>query len=356
MTDVSACWQTLGQERAIDLLQRSLKLERISHAHLFVGPRQVGKMTLALDLARAVNCESGNPPCGSCRSCQRISSGKHSDVRVVSLASAEVAKGKRRTEIGIDDVKEVQEMASLPPFEGKTKVFIIDGAERLSAEAANRLLKTLEEPPPHVMFVLLSSVERAVLPTVISRCQKIELRPMSTEAVQNMLVERHGLEPQRAELLARLSSGCPGWALAALKDDKELERRKQELDTLIEIPYLRFGERLALAAEWAKRFDQSREDGKALLERWLVLWRDLLMLKAGCPASLVNVDYREELERQASIFGAQEIAQSAESVRATMEHIGMNANPRLALDYLLLSVPGKEKSTRAAPAAPVGQV
>lgn len=340
----------------IDLLQRSMKLGRLSHAYLLVGPQHVGKMSLALDIARAVNCESGIPPCGTCRSCQRISAGKHSDVKVVSLTSAETVKGKRRTEISIDDIKDVQEMASLPPFEGKAKVFVIDGADRLSAEAANRLLKTLEEPPQRVMFVLLSSAGDAVLPTVISRCQKLELRPMSTQAVLDLLVRLHGLDPQRAELLSRLSSGCPGWALSAMKDDKELERRKEEIDSFLEVPYLTYGQRFTLAAEWAKRFDQSREEGKALLERWLLLWRDLLILKAGCPDSLVNVDYREELERQAALFGANEMAQAAASVRATIDNISVNANPRLALDYLILNIPRQAKSYSGAPAAPVGQV
>lgn len=356
MNDVPARWQTAGQDKLIELLQRSMKLGRLSHAYLLVGPQHVGKMTMALDIARAVNCESGNPPCGVCRSCQRISAGKHSDVKVVSLALAETAKGKRRTEISIDDIKEVQEMASLPPFEGKAKVFIIDGADRMSAEAANRLLKTLEEPPPRVMFVLLSSAGQAVLPTVISRCQALELRPMSILAVRDLLMQTQGLDAQRAELLSRLSAGCPGWALSVMKDDKELERRAQEIESFLEVPFLTYGQRFAVAADWAKRFDQSREEGKALLERWLVVWRDLLMIKAGCPDNLVNVDYREEMERQAALFGANEISHAASCVRETIGNISVNANPRLALDYLILNIPRQAKSHSRAPAAPVGQV
>lgn len=346
-------WRTLGQGRTIELLRRSLSRGKLSHAYLFVGPKGVGKMTLALDLARAVNCESGEPPCGTCRSCERIASGKHADVRVVSLSSVEgAAKGRRRTEIGRDDIKDVIGMANLPPYEGKAKVFIVDGAERMSVEAANTLLKTLEEPPQKVLFTLLSSHEQALLPTVVSRCQRIELRPMPVEAVRGLLKER-GVPVERAELLARLSSGCPGWALTASGGEAELEQRKRALAMLLQLPAADIKNRLDMADDLARRFEQGRGEIESLLGLWLGWCRDVLVLKAGCGATATNVDYQQELEKWAGSLDMDELVRAAESIRQAAEHLSLNVNPRLALEYLILGIPRKIIPTPGA-SAPAG--
>ncbi|MFC1908234.1 ATP-binding protein, partial [Chloroflexota bacterium] len=137
-------WQVVGQTKVVSLLKRSLEREIVAHAYLFVGPPHVGKMTLALDLAQAVNCEAVESPCGECLSCQKIALANHADVRIIGLTTdRDLVEDKPRVEISIDQIRQMQHSASLPPFEGKYKVFIIDGAEHLSSEAANCLLKTL---------------------------------------------------------------------------------------------------------------------------------------------------------------------------------------------------------------------
>jgi DNA polymerase-3 subunit delta' len=166
-------WQIIGQDRILSSLRRGLEGGTLAHAYLLVGPPHVGKMTLARDLARAVNCGEAGPPCGECAACQKISVGKHADVQMIGLYGG--AEARSRTEIGIDQIREVQHAASLPPFEGKCRVFIIDGAEYLSTEAANSLLKTLEEPAASVVFVLLTTSDRRLPATVVSRCQRLEL-------------------------------------------------------------------------------------------------------------------------------------------------------------------------------------
>ena len=174
-------WQVIGQDKILALLKRSLKERNIAHAYLFVGPHHVGKRTLALNLAQALNCDDlEQPPCGQCRSCLRIAAGKHADVIFSGLDS--------KTEIGIDDMRELQRAANLPPYEGKSKVLIIDDAEYMSSEAANSLLKTLEEPPPSITWLLLASEERRLLPTIISRCQRLELKPVPVEQTRQILL------------------------------------------------------------------------------------------------------------------------------------------------------------------------
>ncbi|GAI32367.1 unnamed protein product, partial [marine sediment metagenome] len=188
----------------------------VAHAYLFVGPPHVGKMTLALNLAQALNCEAVEPPCGECLPCQKIASAKYVDVQIIGLTTdGDSVEAKPRTEISIDQIREMQHSASLPPFEGKYKVFIIDGAEHLSSEAANCLLKTLEEPVGRVIFILLATNDKLLPATVISRCQRLELPPLAVSEVEAALNSRWGIESQKAKLLARLSHGCLGWALSA---------------------------------------------------------------------------------------------------------------------------------------------
>ncbi|MDD5081898.1 MAG: AAA family ATPase, partial [Dehalococcoidales bacterium] len=167
-------WPVVGQARVVDLLKRSLERRAVAHAYLLVGPPHVGKMTLALTLAQALNCEATAPPCGQCSSCQKVVSAKHADVQVINLISSlEPGETKPQAEISIDQIRQMQHSASLPPFEGRCKVFIIEGAEHLSDEAANCLLKTLEEPVGRVVFILLTTSERLLPATVVSRCQRL---------------------------------------------------------------------------------------------------------------------------------------------------------------------------------------
>ena len=151
-------WQVVGYNQILSLLQHSLNQQSLAHAYLLVGPPHVGKMTLALELAKALNCEAAEPPCDECISCQKIATVKHPDVQIIGVTKeANSAEARPRVEISIDQIREIQHSSSLPPFEGRHKVFIIDEAELLSIEAANCLLKTLEEPESRIVFILLAT-------------------------------------------------------------------------------------------------------------------------------------------------------------------------------------------------------
>jgi DNA polymerase-3 subunit delta' len=332
-------WQVVGQSRTVSLLQRSLEQGAIAHAYLLVGPPHVGKMTLALDLARAVNCQGDEPPCGECDVCRKIAMGNHADVQVVGLNSAGNSNDKPRTEIGVEQIKEIQHSSSLPPFEGKYKVFIVDGAELMSTESANRLLKTLEEPPAGVIFILLT-VNESVLPaTVVSRCQRLELHPLATSQVGVALSERCGVEAQKAELLARLSHGCLGWAILAAEDDSLLEQRSQRLDRLLDITRADYEERFDYAAQLVAWFSQSRSLVQEILDLWLDWWRDLLLVKLNCGDDITNIDRQELLADLAQGYSLAEIRSFIGSIQSAGEQLRQNANPRLVLEVLMLSIP-----------------
>jgi DNA polymerase-3 subunit delta' len=332
-------WQIIGQSRAVSLLQRSLEQGAMAHAYLLVGPPHVGKMTLALDLARAVNCQGDEPPCGQCDACQKIASGNHADVQVVGLNSTGDSSDKLRTEIAIDQIREIQHSSSLPPFEGRYKVFIIEGAELMSTEAANCLLKTLEEPSAGVLFILLT-VNESVLPaTVVSRCQRLELRPLATSQVGVTLSERWGVEAQKAELLARLSHGCLGWAISAASDDSLLEQRAQRLERLLDIISADYEGRFDYATQLVTWLNQSRSLVQGILGLWLDWWRDLLLVKLGADDAVTNIDQRPKLVELAQGYNLAEIRAFIGGIQQAAEQLEKNANPRLVLEVLMLSIP-----------------
>ncbi len=324
-------WQVIGQDKILSLLDYGLKTNAIAHAYLLVGPRHVGKGTLAINLAQALNCDGPEVPCGECRSCQRIREGKHADVTPIGLDS--------RAEISIDDIRGLQRSANLPPYEGKCKVFIIDEAEYLSTEAANSLLKILEEPPPRVVWLLLAAEEERLLPTIISRCQRLQLKPVPSGRVQEILVDSYNVDGDKANLLTQLCHGRLGWAVSALANDDILEQRSQRIDKLASLLTDGLEQRFAYAQELAIRFSQNRKAGAETIEIWLDLWRDLMLTKGGCQEAIINVDYKTVLEEQARVLSLSEIKESLDNFGLLQEAISKNVNPRLALEWLMLNLP-----------------
>jgi len=308
-------------------------------------------MTLAINLAQALNCEVAEPPCGECISCQKIASAKHPDVQIIGLtANDNSAEAKPRVEISIDQIREMQHSANLPPFEGRYKVFIIDGAEILSDEAANCLLKTLEEPVGRVIFVLLTSNDGLLPTTVVSRCQRLELLPLAANEVETALNSHQDIEPQKAKLLARLSRGCLGWALSAASDDSLLDLRAERIDRLLDIINADYEERFTYAAQLATQFSQSRGLVQEILDLWLDWWRDLLLIKVGCGDTITNVDQLATLNEIANGYNLAQIRAVINSIQAAGEQLGQNANPRLVLEVLMLDIP-VGSMVRKAPAA-----
>ncbi len=315
----------MGHEWAVELLKRSLAEGRVAHAYLLLGPPRIGKRTLALNFAQALNCQAQaqDRPCGQCLSCQKIDHGTHPDVRLV--------EGEGGT-LKIDQIREVQREASFSTHEGRWKVYILCQMERATTEAANCLLKTLEEPPAQVVLILTATTGEALLPTIVSRCQVLSLRPLPVDETRRALEERWGIEPERAELLAQLSGGRLGWAVEA--SETTLKQRQTRLAELAEVLTQGRVERLAYAYQLSRA---ARPD--EVLSLWLSWWRDLFLIKVGCPAQITNIDHQAVLKSQAETYSLPQIKDCIHDIQVAVQQLDDNVNPRLALEGLMLKLP-----------------
>lgn len=330
-------WGLIGNERAVAALSRALAAGTSAHAYLFVGPAQVGKGTLARKLAQALNCTEDDPPCDACRPCRRIAAGVHADVQVVTVEPSD--EGPQHKAISVGQMREVERAVALNPFEGRTRVVIIDPADAMNSEAQNAFLKTLEEPPPHVTFVLITAREERLLSTIRSRCRQVEFRLLPIAAVEGALREA-GLDAERARLLARLSRGRIGWALEAARDPSQLERRREALDSARAPLAMTVAERLERAERLAAEFRRDREAVLARLLEWQGWWRDVLLLQSEAEDGVANLDRLAALQEDGGRCSRAEVASFVWALGTARRHLEENVQPRLALEVLLLEAPG----------------
>ena len=331
-------WGLIGHEAAVGELERGLKADRLSHAYLITGPAHVGKLALSIRLAQAVNCLSPqDAPCLGCSSCRRIGSGQHPDILVVEPGATE--EGRARRDISIDDVRALQHAATLNPYEGNSRVFIVNGAELLSEEASNSLLKVLEEPPPRSLLLLLTTAADGLLSTIRSRCRRIELRPAPMSDIAALLQQQEELPSDEAEKVARLSLGCPGWAISAARDPSILDERAEEAGRILQLVHGGMEQRFAYSGELAGMFFRERDAAKEHLYLWLRWWRDLLLVKEGAAQYAADSDYLAQQQELAESLSTAQIVGFLQAMDRTLDALDANANARIALDVMMLKVP-----------------
>lgn len=323
-------WKVIGHHRAVDALRRAVDSDHVPHALLLTGPAGIGKTHVALELAKAVNCEGHDRPDQTCLHCLQIEHGTHPDVSIIERLDG-------RDAILIQQVRELRDAASIRPFQARMKVYIVTGAEALTSQAADALLKTLEEPQAQVMLVLTAVDAVSVPPTVLSRCRLLALQPIDCATMERALIEA-GAEKDRASHLARLAQGNVGWAISALSDSKLLARQEEMIGSLSRVFDLDLDARLLLA-ESLTAGKRDRAAIRSAVEVLVLLGRDLLLLGQGLPARLVTGPQQAALLQQARRLSAQQVYRYLEGLRLVMERIDSNVDPRLALEALLVGFP-----------------
>ncbi len=317
-------WKNIvGHEAAVRLLKEQLAQNRLAHTALFAGPRGIGKRTLALEFARALECEEkSSDSCGTCESCRRIGQGTYPDLMTVSA----------ETSIGIDSIRALGAWISLTPYEGRWKIGLIQEAERLTEEAAHACLKLLEEPPERSLLLLTAAGAHRLPATLVSRCHIVRCAPQGIRRVAQFLQEQEGLESAKARMLATWAGGRLGEAL-------EFHRRQRLAAKNGAVNQI-------LAACRQKRPEiplgtAPRQEVEEALEWAAAWWRDLLLLSlGGNPDWVIHQDRLEDLKRALSTIHdpPSTIHQSLDQVEWTywvQEAIQKNASARIALATLL---------------------
>ena len=361
-------WSIIGHEWAVALLRRALANGRNRQAYLVTGSAGLGKMRLGLAFAKALVCEAADVaerPCHGCRACAAVGRRSHPDLILAGADAAlkvdDVAErpccgcracaavGRRShpdlilaggdVPLKVDEARNVMRLLALKPYSARYRIAILDDFHLVAPLAQDALLKTLEEPAPHAIVILLATAAERVLPTIRSRAQHIPLRPLSRQMVKARLLAR-GCDDERAELVAGLSGGRIGWALSTLEDEAPLAFRRDMLDLLRDVlggPRL---ERLKHSEQLSRRSGREKALLRDALEVWQSYWRDVLLQCTGSPVKPCHVDRREEIRVLARRISAGQALGAMGATGRALGALDTNANLRLVLDALFLQYPG----------------
>lgn len=338
MSDVNRVhtWNIWGQDDLISELQASFPAG-IRHSYVISGPEMSGKSTVALAFSKALLCL--DPPrhgefCDRCRACRTVSRGLHPDVSRFDLATQSETSGaeKRQQTLSIDTVRQVGRSVSLRPIEGTWRVVIIDDVETMQETAQEAFLKTLEEPPPYAVILLLTTDANSLLPTILSRCVVLRIRASSTDVVAAAL-RATGIDRETAEMTARVSQGLIGWAIRALDDSSLRESRIVEANETLEwIAADGYG-RMVTAIRQADRFFADRESIFRRLDLVMLGWRSLMLHGLDIP------DANSIFESSASVFARtvplDASANAISSVKQCIFDLESNVRPRLAMQTMV---------------------
>jgi len=336
-------WNLAGHEWAVDMLKKHVIHGTMRHAYLFAGPPGIGRRTLAVRFAQALNCRTPiepGVPCGQCRDCRQIEAMQHPDLNIVEPTILDPKGAKEliphpNGEIRIEQIRDLRRLLNLRPYQSNYRVALLLNFNQTRRDnAPNALLKTLEEAPAYAVLILTAENPEQLLSTIVSRCEVLRLRPLGVGQVQHALEEK-GYETNQAKWTAHISGGRFGTALRLIESESLMVEREERLNDLQSLISASRVEKFAYADKLSRDKDAMRQ---AILI-WLSYWRDVMLRTARARTPLVNVDRNLEIEDLAGRMDLSSARRVVSDMENTLEKMDGNVNPRLLAEVLLLDLP-----------------
>ncbi len=325
----------IGQEKAVDLLLKSLKEDKIFPSYIFMGADGVGKKYTAIEFAKAINClnlSNDFEVCEKCSSCNKINKVCSPDLKII-----EPIKGSIR----IEQIRELRREINLKPFENRKKIYIIDHAEAMTLEASNCLLKTIEEPPDYAIMILICSKLDSVLPTIVSRCQLIKFKLIGyLEIMEVVLSNKVDIEKDKAKLISKLAQGSISKALKLISDKEYFKRREKILDYLTLILPGKYNDNLFTNMEQILTEMNKTEETLDIILFW---YYDILLVKElGIQEYIKNIDKLKIIKEKSKVYSREMLIDILDYIEQIQEFMKRNINKHLILERLYLKIAGVE--------------
>lgn len=318
----------VGHENIINYFQNAIRIQKFSHAYILNGEDGMGKNLLASIFAAALQCEAHDVnPCGVCKSCLQAVSGNHPDIKHITHEKASIS---------VDDIRnQLNNDVQIKPYSSKYKVYIIDEAEKLTEQAQNALLKTIEEPPEYAIILLLTNNSNLFLETIVSRCVNLNLKAVPKESIKKYLMEQVKVPDYQAELSATFSNGNLGKAIQ-LSNSEEFSFMKEEVVRLMKSvdDY-----ELSQIMETIKKIAENKSVIHSYLDLILIWYRDVLMFKATMDANLIFYkDEVQDIKKQGSNKSFEALDHIIKELEDTKKRLLANVNFEIAMELLLLAM------------------
>lgn len=319
----------IGQEHIIEYFRNAISMDKVSHAYILNGPDKSGKMLLAEAFAAALQCEKQQEePCMECRSCKQAVGRNHPDIIYVTH--------EKPNTLSVEDIRtQLNEDIVLKPYSSSYKIYIVDEAEKMNVQAQNALLKTIEEPPAYAVILLLTTNADGFLPTILSRCVRLDLKPVNDEKIRSFLMKEKGVPDYQADICVAFAQGNVGKAILLAGSENFSEMKKSAVQLMKRLRDIDLYE-LSQAVKQITEYKLEINDYFDLMMIW---YRDVLLYKATADVNrLIFQDEVYSIKKEASHSSYEGIEQILESLKKAKARIRANVNFELVIELLLLTI------------------
>ncbi len=321
--------EIVGHEQIIEHLQNAIEADKVSHAYILNGPDKAGKMMIAKAFAQTLQCEKGGiEPCMECHSCKQAMSGNQPDIIYV--------RHEKPNTISVDDIRtQINNDIVVKPYSSKRKIYIVDEAEKMNQQAQNALLKTIEEPPAYAVLLLLTTNADTFLPTILSRCVRLNLKAVRDEEIKDFLMKKHQLPDYQADVCVAFAQGNVGKAIQLASSDSFNELKTAALQLLKRLDDIELYE----MTEAVKQISEYKLEINDYFDLMMIWYRDILYFKATNDVNrLVFKDEVYDIKKQAAKSSYQGIETIIEALEKAKLRLNANVNFDLVIELLLLTI------------------